>query len=498
LWRGEHPPCGYQSPEDVLVAGGLVWAGETTSGGYSGIFTGWEPRTGEIKSQFAPDVKSYWFHHRCYRAKATDRYILTSRTGIEFIDFRKQHWMIHHWVRGGCLYGIMPCNGLIYTPPHDCACYIEAKLFGFNALAPASPTRQVPRNIPDEQRLERGPAYGDPVPPLPTSEGDWVTYRHDMARSGSTKVSVPTNLKRAWSAKLGGKLTAPVVAGGMVFVASVDTHTLYALSARTGNVQWRYIAGGRIDSPPTIYQGRVLFGCADGWVYCLRAVDGQLIWRFRAAPIDRRLMAFEQIESVWPVHGSVLVLNGVVYCVAGRSMFLDGGLRFLRLDVRTGRKLSERILDERDPKTGKNLQVYVSGLNMTVALPDILSSDGKNIYMRSMPFDMQGVRKRIAYVDVTQQRGDDVHLFAATGFLDDTWFHRSYWIYGRSMASGAGGYYLAGKFAPAGRILAFDSKSVYGYGRKPQYYRWTTPLEFELFAADKHAALVKAGIERKP
>ena len=30
----------------------------------------------------------------------------------------------------------MPCNGLTYAPPHNCACYPEAKLFGFNALAP--------------------------------------------------------------------------------------------------------------------------------------------------------------------------------------------------------------------------------------------------------------------------------------------------------------------------------------------------------------------------
>jgi hypothetical protein len=85
----------------------------------------------------------------------------------------------------------------------------------------------------------------------------------------------------------------------------------------------------------------------------------------------------------------------------------------------------------------------------------------------------------------SQQYGDGVHLFSPFGLLDDTWFHRSYWVYGKSFASGAGGYYRAGRYAPAGRILSFDETSVYGFGREPQYYKWTTPLEHHLFAADK-------------
>ena len=31
---------------------------------------------------------------------------------------------------------------------------------------------------------------------------------------------------------------------------------------------------GRVDSPPSIRDGRAYFGSADGWVYCLRARDG--------------------------------------------------------------------------------------------------------------------------------------------------------------------------------------------------------------------------------
>ena len=141
LWTAKHPNSGYQSPQDLMVLNGLVWCAPTTSGKDSGVFTGRDPRTGEVKKEFAPDVDTYWFHHRCYIAKATDNFLMPSRTGIEFVDPEKEHWDIHHWVRGGCLYGVMPCNGLTYAPPHNCACYPEAKLFGFNALAPFAPTR---------------------------------------------------------------------------------------------------------------------------------------------------------------------------------------------------------------------------------------------------------------------------------------------------------------------------------------------------------------------
>jgi len=502
LWQAPHHPCGHMgTPDDILVAGGLVWNGAVAKGNDSGIITGHDLHTGEIKSEFTPDVDTHWFHHRCYRAKATDKYLLFSRTGIEFIDHAAEHWICHHWVRGACHYGIMPCNGLIYAPQHPCACYIEAKLYGFTALAPPSPTMQPRRNVPDAERLIRGLAYGENLKShiSDLKSEDWPTFRHDAARSGTIKTTVqPTGLRHTWSSKLGGQLSTLVVAGGTLFVASTDTHQVHALDADTGKSLWSFTTGGRVDSPPTIWQGRVLFGSADGHVYCLNAHDGTLVWRYRAAPEDHRMMVFDQIESVWPVHGSVLVQDDVLYCVAGRSMFVDGGLRLLRLDPKTGRKLSETILDDKDPATGQNLQVHIQRLNMPVALPDILSSDGKYVYMRSLPFDLQGKRKFVAYVPVQEQQGDDLHLFCPTGFLDDSLWHRTYWGYGRAWASGAGGYHQAGRVIPAGRPLVFDDEKVYGYGRLWQYYRWTTPLEFELFAAKKQPEIVKAGSETKP
>ena len=491
LWTAPHPPSGYASSEDLFVIDGRVWCGVTTNKRDTGVFTGRNLHTGEVETEFPPDDWPHMPHHRCYRAKATCNYILTSRTGIEYVDFRNEHWTSNHWVRGSCNYGIMPANGLTYAPPHSCACYPVAKLTSINALAPAKAGKAESRKRKADQppRLHKGPAYESPLSTLNFPLSAWPTLRGNAARSGSTSITVPTKLAAEWHTPIGGRLSAPVIAEGKLFVASIDSHDVHAIDAATGKPAWTFKAGARVDSPPTIWQGRVLFGSLDGHVYCLRAEDGTLVWRYRAALSDLRMTAYEQVESVWPVHGSVLVRDGVVYCIAGRAMWLDGGLRMLRLDARSGQLLSETVLGDTDPDTGKSLQDEVKWPNLPVALPDVLSCDGRHIYMRSQPFDLDGNRTEVVTPrDYTEQQGEASHLFSPTGFLDDAWWHRSYWIYGQSFIGGAGGWYLAAYQAPAGRILAIDDATVYGFGRVPNRFSGT-PNTYHLFACKKEPAL---------
>jgi outer membrane protein assembly factor BamB len=492
-WQRPHLPSGYQSPQDIFVIGNRVWCGSLNSkpGEFdrrypdvapsTGEFVSYNLRTGEPDKSIPRGADCYWFHHRCHRAKATENFFLTSRTGIEMIDTRSGQWSLHHWVRGACVYGIMPANGLIYAPPHPCACYPEAKLTGFNALS-GTRGRTSAENLRPAQRLLKGPAYGD-YGPAPSS-ADWPTFRSDPARSGSTDVAVPTDLATRWQATIGGRLSQPVVAAGKVFVAAVDNHALYAIDRDSGIIQWRYIAGGRIDSPPTIHKGMAIFGSADGYVYCLRASDGALAWRLLAAPYDRRIMSCEQLESVWPVHGSILIRNDVAYVLAGRSMFLDGGMTLYRLDPMSGTVLSATRMDENDPGTGENLHTHVTMLDMPVASADILTSEGDYLFMRSQPFDLSGKRERVEHIGIGQQRGDDSHLFVPNGFLDDNWWHRAFWVYGRSVHGGPG-YSQTGHATPSGKIMVLDEDNLYVFGRRQTYWRWTTATEYRLFSVDR-------------
>ena len=480
---------GHYSPEDLFVIDGTVWAAGTARGKGS-TFGGYDLTTGELTKNYPNPIHAFYMHQRCYPGRATTKWLIPAATGTEFVNPKTGEWEIHHWVRGSCIYGMMPANGILYATPQACACYYQSKLTGFNALAsgerslPAKPT----------QRLQKGPAYGQigNRKSQVANPADWPTFRHDNERSGFGRVDLSGKLKQTWQAEFGGRISQPTVAGGMAFVSVIDQHTVHALDVKTGRTAWTFTAGARVDSPPTIYKGLAIFGCSDGYVYAVDASDGQLAWRFRAAPIDQRMMSYEQIESVWPVHGSTLIENDVLYCVAGRSLFLDGGLRMIRLNPITGELIGENVMDDSVPDTDQNLQTVMAGKHMPVALPDILSSDGTYVYMKSQTFDMDGRRTRIEPQTPDTQKGSEHHLFAPISFLDDSWFHRAYWVYGRAAGEGWAEWQIPGKYAPYGRILCFNDKNVFGYARDPEYLCNSSVLEYRLYSAAKQALEGKA------
>jgi len=436
-------PCkvDFHAPADVFLADGLVWAGLFAAQGR-------DPRTGKVKRTLdITGLLTAGHHPRCYRNKATDRYVISGKRGLEFfdLDLKSHRHSRNNWARGVCQYGIMPCNGLTYLPPNACCCYAGAMLHGFYAVAggdnkhPAAPAK----------RLHRGPAYEriDTRKSRIDNPEAWPTLRGDITRSGSTPTPVSVSPAKAWEAKLAPKLSAPVVGGGRVIVSSVNLGHITALGVQDGKPLWSFAAGGRVDTPPTIHQGLVLFGCADGWVYCLRASDGKLAWRFLAAPRERYAVVDEQIESLWPVHGNILVMDSVAYLAAGRSPYLDGGIFLYGLDVRTGKKVCEaRVVIPHDKDRSK-------AFIMAGVRPDVLVSDGKYIYLQQIKFDKRLVR----------QKGLGRHLMNHSGLADDTWFYRTFWRLGYGDAYDFPNSYIKYDLrAPFGQLLVFDDQLVCG------------------------------------
>jgi len=463
LWTRDCGLWGHYNQGDIFVIDGLAWVHD----GRSFAMLGLDPRTGETQRTISTrEALDQGHHHRCYRNKATTRYLVTGRRGVEFIDIESGETRRHHWTRGTCRYGVLPCNGLLYVPPHPCICYITAKLNGFWALAPAEQSRTTGREDGDAKpgRLERGPAY--PPSKKPTAPEDapsagpsardasWPTYRHDAERSGCAGTEIVGELKPVWTAPIGGRPTSPVVAGGRVFAASVDTHMLLALDADGGRPLWSYTAGGRIDTPPTVYGDLLIFGSADGTVYCLRAADGELVWRLQAAPDDVRIVANDQLESPWPVHGSVLIQDGVAYFAAGRSSFLDGGIHVYAVRPETGEVLHHRRIDSIDPETG-DMAVCRLPYDMPPeapgALPDVLVGDGDAVYMRHLRFVPAELSYAAAPPAPGAKRGAypalGEHLMSVAGILDDAWFNQTYWTVDGKAHS---------------KLLAFDAETAYG------------------------------------
>ncbi len=481
---------GFASPGDLFVIDGLAWTLPVTAtvrmdrkdvlGDGGTRFLGIDVHSGQVKRSFAKaDVWPGGHHHRCYRNKASQRYLITGRRGLEFVDLKGDRHVTNWWVRGECQYGVMPCNGLIYAPPDPCRCFNFVKVDGFCALAARSSLDGPARKEAD--RLARGPAYAaaqkrpkaeaPPAaerkpkaaglvwqpPPGPRS-GEWPTFRHDVTRSGATPSGVPAALQSKWARDVGGKLSSAVAAAGRLMISSIDRHTVHCLDAETGKAIWRFTAGGRVDSPPTIFAGLAIFGSRDGCVYAIRAEDGQLAWRFRAAPADRRVLVDGRLESVWPVHGSVLVLGpstgsgqGVVYFAAGRSSYLDGGIRLYGLDAASGAKLHEAVASASPAEpTRKGFDE-----KMTPALPDVLVSDGESINMRQVVFDRALNRRPAAGLDT---------LFTVTGLLEDCWAHRHNWSLGSRAAiriQRHNGAFRGGPGNPFGKLIVFDGGCAY-------------------------------------
>jgi len=506
LWETDHPASGFHSPEDIFVIKGTVWFGATKDGRQKGPFYGLDLHSGKIVSTFEPDNTSYWFHQRCYPQKATDRYILASRTGIEYVDPRTKHWELNHWIRGACTYGVMPANGLTYAPAHPCACYPESKLSGMNAVAATQRYSLDPaRTI---ERLHRGLAYHAPIFDPAVSSDDWPLFRCNPERSSYVPRKLSGMPSLLWQIRAGSDLTSPIAAAGKIYGAEMESHTVFAASMKDGSRLWSFTAGGRIDSPPAYAQGRVVFGSRDGNVYCLNAHDGVLRWRFLAAPQDKRIFNFEQLESVWPVFGSVLVLGKNVYLTAGRSLFLDGGIIFYRLDLGTGRPLSIRQWGPQAPddtdyhklvsslQDGGELALPGLGLTMPPANNDLLSAKGANLFMASQVLAMDGKRV-MTKLGARNEGNERSHIFSPTGFLDNSWWHRSYQAYGNAVEGGYA-WYQSLKRVVNGKILCADKDAVYGFGRKAQYRKWTVPLEFELFSvSQKPQPATQAELKKK-
>ncbi len=484
LWRSDYSPSNYSVPVDLFGFEGALWGPNPAMNLWRPLsdnleMIAFDPKTGAVRKEVSGSYDFRFQHHRCHQMKVVNDSVISGRAGIEFLNTDTGDVTANHWTRGSCYFGVMPANGLLYVPPHDCACYVRAKLSGFLATRSVAPER--PKPIAEDRRLQRGPAFGQEREAADRNGAeDWPTYRHDAGRSGRGATEVAPELRPAWQSRIGGKLTAPTVAGDRMYVASGIDHALYALDANSGATLWQYTTDAPVDSPPTIHEGLVLFGCRDGSVYALRASDGALVWRFRASPEERWIVSRGQLESAWPICGSVVVASNTVFFSAGRSSYLDGGLRVFGLDPRTGRKLVERPLVSR--ASGGSQELDEQGA--TGCLNDILSSDGRRLFLRHQVLDFAG-----------NPRSDRVsHLHGSDGFLSWDTTSRLLWTYAPLYTSPhQGAFYdlrLSRTLFPSGRILVEGDDVVFGFGQN--HYEQAKPEpggQWALFAAEKASDL---------
>jgi len=489
----------HHKPPDVFLANGLVWA-QAYSGSTGrpapalgltrmGV-NGFDPETGKLIKQIDQTMLGPMGHDRCYRNRITTRYYINTVTGgSDFLDLSSSAELPNPWIRSTCGIGPLPCNGLYYGGPPSCACCNSVMLNGLNAMAaePGLAKSDQPIKVGTKATLEKGPAYGriENRKSKIDNPNDWPAYRHDNARTAATKNKVSAVLGKRWETKLGTRASAPVIAAGMVFAADVDGHAVCAMKAADGKIVWRFSAAGRVDSPPTYYQGLLLFGSRDGSAYCLRAIDGALVWRFY--PLERRMIcAYGQPESAWPICGSILIRGSLAYFAAGRNSFTDGGIFLYALDPRSGEVVHQKRMYGPYGENGfpiENRQV-VRGMSIEGFKADIFIADDRLLYLRHQAFTPN--LSPVKLQDVKQP-----HLIPSHGFLEAIPQHRSFWTIDTMLhydiPTGQGGVH--------GDILVLDGSCFYEVrGYTPGRTAWFDPRTsgYTLYAGTYGAAARKA------
>lgn len=356
---------------------------------------GLDPKTGKVKKSF-PAGRTH-----CFPPVATARYLLSGE--LSLTDLKSGKLDANRITKAACGRdaGWIPANGLIYTSPKHCICW--PMLRDYSALAPARAEGDPMEGV-GVRRFKPEPGVAtvpDGVAPE-SPDRDWPSYRHDARRSGYSEAAVPKDLQVLWSRSLGdrpqttitedwrenyfirGPVGPPVVAGETVFVTRPDAHQVVALNLKTGVIRWAFTANGRVDTAPTIHKGVCLFGSKSGYVYALRADNGQLLWRLRAAPVDERIVAYGQLESPWPVPGSVLVADDVAYFAAGRQPLADGGILVFAVNYATGAPQWVQRLHEVPQKN------FYDSSALEFDNFDLLCLEGNKVAMSRWRFDRSG------------------------------------------------------------------------------------------------------------
>ena len=157
--------------------------------------------------------------------------------------------------------------GLLYSQRHQIHLLLQAF-----SVPPPQPVHITPLTLPPST-----------MTPGQLTSADWTMYHDNNARSGFVAgVPDPTGLTSLWKQPLDGAVYAePLVVDGQVVVAT-ENDTLYALDARTGQVQWRTSVGSPVpqsdlpcgDIDPLGITGTPVYDPQTGLVYAVAEIQG--------------------------------------------------------------------------------------------------------------------------------------------------------------------------------------------------------------------------------
>ena len=203
--------------------------------------------------------------------------------------------------------------------------------------------------------------------PLFSQSQSWETFRKNYRRTGVVETPLtPTGLNQSWvwsgearpspawdgparwdAYNLVQNLPAmrqydacfyPVSDGKIVVFGSSSQDYVKAIDIENGKPVWHFIAGGPVRLAPSIYENKILFGCDDGFVYCLNKTTGEMLWKFSPSVSkqaeQRMLINNDRLISYYPIRTGVVVRDGIAYFGASMLPWRESFL--CAIDAETG------------------------------------------------------------------------------------------------------------------------------------------------------------------
>lgn len=166
----------------------------------------------------------------------------------------------------------------------------------------------------------------------PLTAADWPMFRGNADRSGYTSETLPVELSLQWTHKpahapvpawprddrmVFDRAHHVVVAGGTAYFGGSVDGKIHALDTATGRRKWAFFTDAPVRFAPVVWKDQVYAVSDDGHLYCLAAVDGTLIRKWRGGSDDDMVLGNGQLTSRRPARGGPVIRDGILYYAAG-------------------------------------------------------------------------------------------------------------------------------------------------------------------------------------
>jgi len=134
---------------------------------------------------------------------------------------------------------------------------------------------------------------------------------NNLANTGYAEEVSPRTANLMWNRTVGNIESGCAIYNNFVYVTTTNTQAVYALNLETGEVIWSTPIGRTMRCVPAIADGKVFVADESGYIICLNASDGSVIWEIQ--------LSSQSISRAHPkvVGGMVLIgcYDGYLYAL---------------------------------------------------------------------------------------------------------------------------------------------------------------------------------------